>query len=93
MTPTRPLNKHKLQVGLVIYFYVASYNTVKHLVHRHLKTTQAHPGLALVSARIRNRLFKYTLLFCVMWGLGASVGTHTTMGGRGYRWTCGSVDT
>lgn len=58
------------QVGLVIYFYVASYNTVKNLVHRHLKTTQAHPGLALVSARIRNRLFKYTLLFCVMWGLG-----------------------
>ena len=52
------------------YFYVASYNTVKALVYRHLKTTQAHPGLALVSARIRNRLFTYTLLFCVMWGLG-----------------------
>lgn len=52
------------------YFYVASYNTVKALVYRHFKTTQAHPGLALVSARIRNRLFKYTLLFSLMWGLG-----------------------
>lgn len=59
------------QLGIVTYFYVASYRTVKNLVHRHLKTAQPHPGLAMVSARIRNRLFKYTLVFCIIWGLDA----------------------
>lgn len=60
-----------IQLGIVTYFYVASYRTVKNLVHRHLKTAQPHPGLAKVSARIRNRLFKYTLVFCIIWGLDA----------------------
>lgn len=70
--PPQPSHKHvrayvhtHTQLGLVTFFYIASYKTVKNLVHRHLKMAQPHPGLAMVAAQIRSRLFKYTLTFCV----------------------------